>query len=190
MLSALITSRSRVELLAWFFTHPGERFHYMQLSKLLKASRPSIQRELKRLEEAGILVSQKEANVRFYTVDQDHLLYPELKAIVFKTLGVSDRLRRSLSKLGDIRAAFIYGSVAKDQEDARSDIDLTIIGDVDPETLHDTISAAEAELGREVNYVVYAPDEWRERRAADNAFVTDVAGGPKIFLVGDEDALR
>lgn len=149
MLSTLITSKSRVELLTWFFAHPGERFHYTQLSKILDARRPSIQKELKRLEDAGILLSQK-----------------------------------------DIRAAFIYGSVAKNREDARSDIDLMIIGDVNQEGLHAAVSAAEAELGREVNYSIFDLEDWKGQLAARKAFVTDMAAGPKIFLVGDEDALR
>lgn len=190
MLSTLITSKSRVELLTWFLAHPGERFHYTQLSKILDASRSSVQRELKRLEDAGILLSQKEANVRFYRINQGHLLYPELKSIVFKTVGIADFLRGSLSEIGDIRAAFIYGSVAKNREDARSDIDLMIIGDVDQEGLHEAVSAAEAELGREVNYSVFDSEDWKRQLAARKAFVTDVTAGPKIFLVGDEDALR
>ena len=190
MLSALITSKSRVEILTWFLSHPGERFHYMQLSKILLASRPSIHKELKRLEDAGILLSQKEANARFYWINQDYSLYPELKSIVFKTAGVADFLRGAFKDTGDVRAAFIYGSVARSREDARSDVDLMIIGDIDQDRLQGVVTAAENELGREINYSVYELEDWQGQLAAGKAFVTDVAAGPKLFVVGDEDDLR
>lgn len=190
MLSTLITSKSRVEILTWFVTHPGERFHYMQLAQLLKASRPSIQKELKRLEGAGLLLSQKEANVRFYWINQDHPLYPEIKNIVFKTVGLADFLRESLAEIGEIKAAFIYGSVAKNLEEARSDIDLMVVGDVDDDRLHRAVSKAEKALAREVNYSVFDPADWRKQLKAKKAFVRDVAEGPKIFLMGGDDDLR
>ena len=118
MLSTLITSKSRVEVLTWFVTHPGERFHYLQLVGLLRSAKRSIQIELKRLEGAGILLSSKEANIRFYWVNQDHPLYPALKEIIFKTTGLADFLRESLKEIGEIKVAFIYGSVAKNLEEA------------------------------------------------------------------------
>lgn len=190
MLSTLITSKSRIEVLTWFLTHPGERFHYLQLVGLLKSSKRSIQIELKRLEGAGILLSKKEANIRFYWVNQDHPLYPELKSIVFKTVGLADFLREALDEIGDIKAAFIYGSVAKNLEDARSDIDLMIIGDVDTDKLHEVVSKAEDSLGREVNYSTFDVADWKKRLAAKKAFVHDVAQGQKIFLIGGDDDLR
>jgi predicted nucleotidyltransferase len=190
VLSTLITSKSRIELLTWFVVHPGERFHYLQLSKILRASRPSIQNELKRLEEGGILLSKKEANVRFYWVNQEHPLYPELKSIVFKTAGVAEFLREALHEIGDVRAVFIYGSVAKNQEDARSDIDLMFIGNTDQQRLDRVIASAEIELRREINCSVYELEDWKRQLSAGKSFVTDVATGPKIFLVGSDDDLR
>lgn len=190
MLSTLITSKSRVEILTWFLTHPGERFHYLQLDKLLKSSRPSIQKELKRLEDAGILLSVKEANVRFYWINQDHPLYPELKSIAFKTAGLADFLKASLTEIGEVEVALIYGSVAKNVEDMRSDVDLLVIGDVDMDELHEAVEAAEASIGREINPTVYTRMEWDGRVKIEQAFVTDILSGSKIFLIGDEDELR
>ena len=120
MLSTLITSKSRIEVLTWFVSHPGERFHYLQLDRLLASSRASLQKELKRLEDGGLLRSTKEANIRFYSIDQDYPLYPELKSIIFKTAGLGDFLRGSLEEVGVVEVALIYGSVAKDVEDMAS----------------------------------------------------------------------
>ncbi len=191
MLSTLITSKSRVELLTWFLTHPGERFHYLQLVGLLRSARRSIQLELQRLESAGILCSKKEANVRFYWVNQDHPLYAPLKEIVFKTTGLVDALGESLGPLvANIRVAFIYGSVAKNLEDARSDIDVMVIGDVDIDELHRAFSQTEKVIDREVNFSVFGEADFKKQLRAKKAFVTDVVGGPKIFLLGGEDDLR
>ena len=190
LLSTLITSKARVELINWFVTHPGERTHYNELIRILAANPPSIQRELKRLESTGLLQSSKEANVKFYWVNQGFLLYPEIKAIVMKTVGLGDTLRRELQGLEEIEVAFIYGSVARDLEDARSDIDLMVIGDAGVDIIHGAVSESEKSLGREVNYSVFDVAEWRQRVKRKDAFIIDVLKKPKIFIIGDEDALR
>ncbi|MGV8082548.1 MAG: nucleotidyltransferase domain-containing protein [Coriobacteriia bacterium] len=190
MLSTLITSKSRIEVLTWFVSHSDERFHYLQLDKLLSASRPSLQKELKRLEDGGVLRSVKEGNMRFYWINRDYPLYPELKSIIFKTAGLADFLKESLTEIGDVKAAFIYGSVAKNVENMGSDIDLMLIGDIDMDALHEALDAAEQRIGREINPTVYNWKEWSDRIKIGNAFVTDVLKGKKIFLVGDEDGLE
>ena len=113
MLSTLITSKTRVDLITWFVIHPGERFHYNQLLRIFDVSPTSIQKELKKLEAVGVLQSQKEAHIRFYSVNKDFVLYPEIKSMILKTVGVGEELRKSLSEIGDIKSAFIHGSVAK-----------------------------------------------------------------------------
>ncbi|MHB9111846.1 MAG: nucleotidyltransferase domain-containing protein [Thermoleophilia bacterium] len=190
MLSTLITSKVRVEVITWFFTHPGERFYYRQLIDVLNASKQSIQNELARLENAGLLSSKKEGNIRFYWVNTDFILYPEIKSIIFKTVGVGDELKKSLAKIGDIKSAFIYGSVAKNLEDARSDIDVMIIGNVSEDALNKAILKAEEHLGREVNYSIFSPSDWKKQMKAKKAFVANVAKDKKIFLIGTEDELR
>lgn len=190
MLSTLITSKTRVELITWFVSHPGERFHYSQLLNIFAASAQSVQNELKRLEKVGLLSSQKEGNIRFYWANQDFILYPEIKSIIFKTVGVGDELKKSLAKIGDIKSAFIYGSVAKNLEDARSDIDVMIIGDVSEDALNKAILKAEEHLGREVNYSIFSPSDWKKQMKAKKAFVANVAKDKKIFLIGTEDELR
>ncbi len=190
MLSTLITSKARVELITWFVTHPGERFYYQQLTKVLNSSRKSIQNELGRLEKAGLLSSQKEGNIRFYWINKDFVLYPELKSIIFKTVGVGDELKKALAKIGDIKSAFIYGSVAKNLEDVRSDIDVMVIGNISEDALHDAIMNAEAKLGREVNYTFYSPANWKKDLKVKKAFPSNVARDKKIFLIGTEDDLR
>ena len=190
MLSTLITSKARVELITWFIAHPGERFYYRQLIDILNASKQSIQNELARLESAGLLSSQKEGNIRFFWVNKDFILYKEIKSMILKTVGVGDELRKSLSKIGDIKLAFIYGSVANNREDARSDIDVMVIGDVTVDAVREAIMKVEKHLGREVNYTIFSPREWKKKMNDKTAFVRGVARSEKIFLIGNENELR
>ena len=190
MLSTLITSKTRVELITWFVTHPGERFYYRQLITILHASKQSIQNELARLESTGLLSSQKEANIRFYSVNTDFILYPEIKSLIFKTVGIGDELRNALGEIGDIGSAFIYGSVAKNKEDARSDIDIMVIGDVSVDAIHEAIMKSEKRLGREINYSIFSPSDWKKQLKQKKAFVCNVARDQKIFLIGSANDLR
>ncbi len=150
----------------------------------------AVQTELKNLSNIGLLKIEREANIKFYRVDKDFPLYSELKSIIYKTIGLADALRENLSKLGQIEVAFIYGSVAKNTEDVRSDIDFMIIGDPDMDEMHQAISKAEDELSREINFTVFSPTEWKQRISKKQSFVMEVLKNPKIFLKNSEDELR
>ncbi len=184
MLSTLITSKARVELITWFISHPGERFYYRQLIDILNASKQSIQNELNRLEKAGLLSSQKEGNIRFFWVNKNFILFPEIKSIILKTEGVGDELRKVFNNKRDIRSAFIYGSVAKNREDAQSDIDVMVIGDVSVDAVHEAIMRAAKQLGREINYSIFSPSDWKKQLTQKKTFVSNVIRDQKIFLIG------
>ena len=190
MLSTLVTSATRRALLVRFFTHPGERFYATQLIRELGLASAGVQKELARLESAGMIESEREGNVRFFTVNTRHPLYAEIKSIVYKTEGLGDVLRESIAQLPGLRAALVYGSVARGSEDAASDVDLLVIGSVDVASLDRAVSTAEQTLEREINATVLSGTEWRERLARKQAFVMDIVAGPKIFLVGGDDELR
>lgn len=190
MLSTLVTSATRRALLVRFFTHPGERFYATQLIRELDLASAGVQKELARLEAAGMIKSEREGNVRFFTVNTGHPLYEEIKSIVYKSEGLGDVLRENIAQLSGVDVALVYGSVARGSEDAGSDVDLLVIGSVDVDALDRALSEAERMLEREVNATALSKDEWRERLTRKQAFVMDIATGPKIFLVGGEDELR
>ncbi|MCL6106862.1 MAG: nucleotidyltransferase domain-containing protein [Actinobacteria bacterium] len=141
------------------------------------------------METAGLLYSQKEGNIRFYWVNKDFILYPEIKSIIFKTVGIGDELRRVFVKNHDVRSAFIYGSVANNMENAHSDIDVMVIGDVSVDAVHEAIMRAEKRLGREINYSIFSPSEWKIQLKTKKTFVCNVARGQKIFVIGTEKEL-
>ncbi|MGH2619752.1 MAG: nucleotidyltransferase domain-containing protein, partial [Anaerolineales bacterium] len=100
-----------------------------------------------------------------------------------------DRIREALQGLEGIDAAFIYGSYAQGTADAKSDLDLMIVGNVKLESLSSSLSKLEAAFGRPVNLINYTLAEWRSRLANREPFAMDVRQGPKLMLIGSEDAL-
>jgi predicted nucleotidyltransferase len=189
MLKQLFSSRVRVKLLTTFLTNPDARFYTRALSRLLEESPYAVQRELRRLESIGLLTTEPQANIKYYSVDKSCPIYPELKSIILKTTGLGDALREGLAEMGDIEQAFVYGSLATGKEDVLSDIDLMVVGEVDLLALSEVVSRLEAKLSREINYMVVSPAELAQRIADSDPFMENVLAGPRIVLIGDPDAL-
>ena len=189
MLERLFTSRVRIDLIAHFVLHPGSRYHARGLEKALGATYSAVWKELRNLEEAGLVVSEEDAGGKVFQLNADFPLLDELRSMFLKTAGAVDRIRRALEGLDGIDAAFIYGSYAQGQADAYSDLDLMIIGNVRLETLSSSLSKLEAELGRPVNFTSYTLGEWRTKLANKEPFATDVQRGHKLTIIGSEDAL-
>ena len=190
MLQALFSSKVRVKLLTHFFSHPEEQFYARSLARQLKEHYNAVWQELNNLERVGLLVSEQDANVKYYRLSPDFPIYEELKRIILKTSGLGQYLRETLDHLGTVEWAFIYGSVATGEEDSLSDLDLMLVGEVDLLALSAAIARLEDQLGREINYQVFAQVELAQRVAEGDPFINNVLAGPKVMLIGDEDALR
>ena len=183
-------SRIRAKILGWLFTHPEESFFVRQIALILKEDPTNVSREMAKLEELGILRSKRNGNLKHFQANQECPFFEELKGLVLKTTGVAGRIRASLDKLAGIEYAFIYGSYAKGEEKADSDVDLLIIGDVDMDRLDSNLGKLEKTLGREINYVLYSMEEFKSKKKAKDGFLMDVLNGKKIMLVGAENGLE
>ncbi len=190
VLEGLFGSRSRARLLAIFTSHPAEEFYAQRLTTMTRLAESSVRYELGRLERLGLLVARREGREKYYRINDRHPLFPELKQMVYKTAGLGDVLRQAVGGTPGIDAAFIFGSVAKGDEHATSDIDLFVLGTPDQTVLASALHEAEGRLGREINLVTMAAKEWQRRRAAHEGFIDELSRSPKIFLVGDEQSLR
>jgi predicted nucleotidyltransferase len=183
----ILFSKTIRKLLSVFVTSPQERFYLRQLCVLTDTSPRPVQLALKKLENAGILNSQREANIKFYTLNKQSPIYSEMKGIILKTEAVGELLRDGLKKLENIKCAFIYGSVAKDKERSSSDIDICIVGNVDLNTLSSITAHLEEKLKREISVVTFSPQEWREAAQEKKALVRDILKNKKIILMGKLD---
>lgn len=130
-----------------------------------------------------------QANRKNYQANPNSPIFTELCSIVQKTVGLAEPLRISLAPFTKkITAAFVYGSVAKRSDTARSDIDLMLISDtLEYADLYAALEQAATTLGRTINPTIYNREELVKRKKQKNAFVERVLAQPKIWLIGNED---
>lgn len=190
MLERLFSSRARVSVLKLFLFNPDDRYYQRQISALTNQPIRGVQREVEKLEKVGLLSKSKEGNRIYYKTNRACPIYEELKRILFKSAGIAEALGTNLSRSGKIRVAFIYGSYAKDRENISSDIDLMVIGDATSRELSRMLSGPKRELGREINYSVFSPDEFKKKLGKKDHFLTSIINDKKLFLVGTSNELR
>lgn len=181
-------SKGRQRVLGVLFGNPGRSFYANEVIALAGSGTGAVQRELIRLEATGLVTATRVGKQKHYQANAAAPVFEELRGLVLKTSGLADVLRTALAPLiGQIGVAFVYGSVAKKQDTAKSDIDLMVVSD--SLTYADLFGALEESanrLGRKVNPTVYSPQELAKRRKQGNAFVTRVLAQPKIWLIGGE----
>jgi predicted nucleotidyltransferase len=185
-ISDALFSKSTKTILANVFMRPTG-VHLRALMQLTGLGSASAQRELGKLTEAGILVKEEAGKVILYKPDTNSPIYAELSSIILKTEGVTYVLQEMLLPFQDrIERAFIYGSVAKSEDTAASDIDLFVLADkVGSADLYPLLVDVEQRLGRKISLAVYRPAEYRRKLEAKNHFLITVMDGPKIELIGN-----
>ncbi len=182
ILRRLFTSEARVRILNLFMTSTDD-LHVREVARRTRLNLNSVRRELENLEKAGLLTSTRKGNLRLYTADPKSSIHEELKRIILKTTGLGDVLRTELAKTGRVETAFIYGSYARGDETSRSDIDLLIIGNIDQTNATPIFEKLERQLSREINYTILTPEEFRERKAKHDPFITEILKQKRIPLV-------
>ena len=187
MLEYFITSKTKRNLLKLFLTNPDRPFYTREVAKLSGEPLNAVRRELDYLEKAGLLKSHREGNLKYFAVVKDFPFYPELKRIIYSTVGLGDYLKNRLKDSEQIELAFIYGSVAKNRERERSDIDLFVVGEIEEEELHPLVSDIEREIGREVNYTLMTGREFRQKSEKGEPFIKRIEREEKLMLKGNLD---
>lgn len=186
MLSSFISSRTRRSILSQFLSNVEKKYYVRQLAVILNISVGSLHRELNNLEKSGILVSENLGNLRLFHVNKTSPIFKELKDIVFKTDGIQGALENALKGIKGIKIVFIYGSFARKEERADSDIDLFIAGSFLEDDLVSAVSGLEGKFDREINYTIYSIGELRKKIKEKSSFILEVLGGRKIFIIGSQ----
>ncbi|MGH3115624.1 MAG: MarR family transcriptional regulator [Gaiellales bacterium] len=188
ILLPLFRSRGQARLLARVFLHPDDRLSLNQLARELGIDPATVQREAERLEEAGILTSERIGTARLLRPNEESPFYPELSGLVFKAFGPVPVLRERLKRLAGIEAAFIYGSWARRYEgergEAPGDIDILILGKPDRRKLARLCREASEELGFEVNPTVLSNDDWESDATR---FIRSIKEEPLVPLIERAD---
>jgi len=193
-LATVLFGKSMRAILARLYGRPDRRFYVRELARAAATPPSSLQRDLAALAAAGVIERHEDGRQVYYQANASCPIFGELKGIVTKTFGVADFLRDMLRPHAKhIRAAFVYGSVAKGTEAPGSDVDLLVIGDLPPSRLAIDLGKIDMALGRRVSLASYSVEEFVELSAQENNFITRVLHGPVIWLIGNKetvDALR
>ena len=189
-LASLLFGAYRREVLALLLLHPELSLHVREIARLTGKAPGTLLRELNQLADAGLLVRKPTGNQVHFQADSSAPIFEELRGILKKTAGVADVLREALEPVARrVRAAFVYGSVARGDERAGSDLDLMVIGAVKFAELVKALASARDALRREINPNLYPPAEFGAKFAAGEPFLKRVLADKKIFLIGGEDDL-
>jgi predicted nucleotidyltransferase len=175
-------------VLAVLFGNPRRSFYANEIIGLAASGTGAVQRELARLEAAGLVTVTRVGKQKHFQANSTAPVFEELRGLVLKSSGLVDVLREVLAPLAThIEAAFVFGSVAKGQDTAKSDIDLLVLSEsLSYAELFSVLEEATQRLGRTVNPTVYSRRELNKRFRADNAFVKRVLTQPKIFVLGND----
>lgn len=190
-LTAALFPGTKRKILALFFLNADRQFYFSEVVRLTATRQGVVQRELVTLTEAGILNAEKRGRQKFYGVNKSSPVFPELRNIVFKTFGVLGQVRAALQPLEKkIKVAFVYGSFARGEEAANSDLDLFVVGSASLADVVAALATVEKAIGREINPTLFALGEFKKKLSGNNHFVRSVVAADKEFVFGAEDELR
>ena len=186
-LGSALFGKSRLAILC-LYRNAERRYYLRQLVNTTQRGMGAVQRELRLLANAGLILREREGRQVYYHANRECPIFEELKAILVKTAGLADVLRDRLRPLADrCRVAFIYGSFAQGTDNTESDVDVVVIGNVTFAEVSDALGDLQSDLGREVNPTVYSAVEFKKKTSTP--FIESILRKPKVFLIGDENEL-
>lgn len=190
-LSSVLFTEYRGRVLGLLLLHPERSYYLREIARLTATLPGTLKREMDKLLEVGLLTVKKVGNQNHYQANRECPIYEDLSNILRKTSGLSDVLINALLPLSDkLQSAFVFGSVASGNVNARSDIDLMLIGNVSYAEAVPLLHPLQEQLGREINPKIYADKEWNKLMKDNGAFVHDVLSKPKLFIIGNEQQLH
>lgn len=191
-LAGALLSRVQMRVLHLLIGNPDRSFHASEIIRLADSGSGAVQRELKKLAAAGIVVVTSSGNRKLYQANRQSPIFEELYGIIVKTVGLVEPLKRALKPFrAGIELAFVYGSVARGTDTAKSDVDLMILGqDLSYSDIFAVLQKAERSLLRSVSPTLMTVEEWKQKVERGNSFVANVLKQPKIFIAGTEDELQ
>jgi predicted nucleotidyltransferase len=185
-------SGTRQRVLGLLFGNPGRSYYARELIRLAAGGAGAVQRELERLSQSGLVTVRSIGNQKHYQANPASPVFAELCAVARKSFALADPLREALQPLdARIEAAFVYGSVARREDTATSDVDLMVIADkLSYGELLKALEPLAETIGRRVNPTAMSRREWTKRVTTLSAFASRLMTQPKIWLIGNEDVLR
>jgi uncharacterized protein len=188
-LSKILSSRTRAEIFKLLYGYADEELHIREIARRTGLNDATIRQELLKLLKLDLVIDRKDSNRVYYRANKSNPLYPDIRSLVLKSIGMADVLKGAI-KDDRIQVAFIFGSISEGKETADSDVDLFIIGQLGMRAVSTLLSGVAEKIGREINPHVMTSDEFKKRRKAKEHFITSVIKSPRIFVFGTEDDLK
>ena len=189
-LASLLFGAYRRDVLALLLLHPDTSLHVREIARVTGKAPGTLLRELNRLADAGVLIRKPVGNQVHFQADTGCAIYEDLRNLLKKTVGIIDVLREALAPLADkIHVAFVYGSVARGDERAGSDLNFMIIGEAKFADVVEALGHAQEVLRREINPALFPAREFRRKVAAGEPFLERVLADKKMFVMGGDDDL-
>jgi predicted nucleotidyltransferase len=190
-ISDALFGKTRQMLLGLLFGQPDRSFYLRELVAAVGGGINQVQRELERLTESGLVLREPRGRQVWFKANPHSPVFAELKSLMTKTAGLADSLRATLEPFSrQIKSAFVYGSVARGEHDAASDVDVLVVGTLRPALLAQARQALNERLGRSVQFVVIGPEEFNNLIADRDSFTVSILQQPKIWLIGTESDLK
>lgn len=190
MLADLLLGQHRQRVLSILLLHPDTALHVRELARRTGSQPGTLNRELAKLAQAGLLLRRQVGNQVQYQANRACPVFTELASLLRKTSGLAGVLADALAPLalaGRVRSALVYGSVARGEETAGSDVDVLILGDLGLADAVEALHPVQDTLRREINPVVYRPADFSAAVVAGNTWAREVVAQPKLYLIGGAD---
>ncbi len=181
----MIIPRSKVtkKILEYFLLNPQHRHYINELAGILSLDPKNTYRSLVELEKKGILISEFVGKSRFFGLNKKYPLLSNYKKIFLSTAGIEYQLKKICQSLAGIKEAYIFGSYAKGDMDAFSDIDVLVVGNHSSVELQRQLAKIQKEVGREINAASFSPKEFQDKKIKSDPFVKTILNGKYIKLL-------
>lgn len=191
-LGKILFTKTQRRVLSLLFGNPSRRYYGNEIIKLANVGIGSVRSFLEGLVLSGLVTMTKEGRQKYYQACDKAPIFQELRGIVLKTFGVSDFIKKAMEPLEqEVKFAFIFGSFAKGQGKASSDIDLLVVSEcVDYSEWMELLMPVSDEIGREINPTLYEGKEFEKKLANRNYFLERILSQPKIMITGTENDIE
>lgn len=185
----VLFSKTQQKVLALLYGHPERSYYTNEIMRFANMGSGSVRRELTRMAAAGLLTVKNSGNQIHYQANPACPIFDELVGIVHKTFGIADVLRVTLQPIQTkITCAFVYGSIAKNQDNAASDIDIMLIGEgFGYSDIAELFAPAEEQLRRSIHSTIMSASEFKQKNEESSGFLSRIMEQPKIIIIGSVD---
>jgi predicted transcriptional regulator len=155
------------------FFNPKARSYLRELAKEFNVSTNAVREELNQLRKTDLLKSEKNGRQVYYMANTDHALFPELKSMVAKVMGIDQVIDSIITRLGNLEKAYLVDDYAEGKDTGI--IDILLVGNIDQYHLNDLTRKTEKYVKRKIRSLVLTKDEF-------NNFLSELENRPRVLI--------